>query len=310
MVADSPRSPPEMGGRWPYAGPVTSAPPPTSPGDEVGSPTLPLAGLTVGITADRRWEEQADSLRRRGASVVHAPTIATVHVDPDGPLRDVTVSLIAEPPQYLVANTGIGMRSWFQAAETMGLAEPLIAALARTKIYARGPKATSAVRSVGLEITAKAESEQLAEVVQLLLRNDVANTRIGFQRHGQVAPAVLEPLRHAGAEVFEVPVYQWVGSAEPGRVLDLIDGIIERRIDGITFTSAPAVRNFVAIAEAGGRLNDLLDALAHDVAVACVGPVCGAAAFAEGMTSLIVPDTWRVTPMIKALTEHLIAVRS
>jgi uroporphyrinogen-III synthase len=271
---------------------------------------LPLAGLTVGITADRRWEEQADSLRRRGATVIHAPTLATVHVDPEGPLRQVTEAFVARPPDYVVANTGIGMRSWFQAAEVMGLADELVAALGQTRIYARGPKATSAVRSVGLEITARAESEQLAEVVALLLRNDLSGRRIAFQRHGQDAPAVLDALRTAGAQVMEVPVYQWVGAADPGQVAALIDGIVDRAVHGLTFTSAPAVRNFVAIAEGTGRLSDTLDALAHDVAVACVGPVCAGAALAEGMTALIVPGTWRVTPMIRALTEHLITVRS
>jgi len=271
---------------------------------------LPLAGLTVGITADRRWEEQADSLRRRGAEVVHAPTLATVHVDPNGPLRSVTEAFIADPPDYVVANTGIGMRSWLQAADTMELRDQLIEALGRTRIYARGPKATNAVRSVGLEITARAESEQLGEVVQLLLRNDLVGRRVAFQRHGADSPTVLDALAGAGAEVFEVPVYEWVGSADPKLVVELIDGIIERRVDAVTFTSAPAVRNFVAIAEAAGRLGELLEALSHDVAVACVGPVCGKAATAEGMTSLIIPDSWRVTPMIRALTEHLIAVRS
>ncbi len=292
MVGDLPRL---MLGRPPYAGQVSD---------------LALAGLTIGITADRRWKEQADSLARRGAKVLHAPTIATVKVDPEGPLRQVTEEFVARPPDFMVANTGIGMRSWFQAAEVMGMADALIAALAKTRIYARGPKATSAVRSVGLDITAKAESEQLAEVVQLLLRNDLTGRRIAFQRHGEDSPAPLDALRRAGATVSEVPVYVWVGTIDGGPVQDLIGGIIDRRVHGVTFTSAPAVRNFAAAAEVAGQLPALLDALAHDVAVACVGPVCAGAATAEGMTSLIVPDSWRVTPMIRALTDHLVAVRS
>ena len=37
-----------------------------------------LEGFTVGITADRRWEEQAALLERRGARVVHGPAIRTL----------------------------------------------------------------------------------------------------------------------------------------------------------------------------------------------------------------------------------------
>ena len=38
----------------------------------------PLAGYTIGVTADRRAEEQAQLLERRGARVLHGPTIRTL----------------------------------------------------------------------------------------------------------------------------------------------------------------------------------------------------------------------------------------
>ena len=37
----------------------------------------PLAGYTIGITGHRRWEEQAEMLSRRGARVLHGPTMTT-----------------------------------------------------------------------------------------------------------------------------------------------------------------------------------------------------------------------------------------
>src|SRR5207247_3950301 len=79
----------------------------------VAMPALPLKGCTIGVTADRRWQEQAELLARRGATVVHGPTIATVYLNNDERLRRVTEGLIASPPDFLVANTGIGMRAWF-----------------------------------------------------------------------------------------------------------------------------------------------------------------------------------------------------
>jgi len=45
--------------------------------------TLPLDGFVVGVTADRRWSEQAELLRRRGAEVVHGPSIATAYLASD-----------------------------------------------------------------------------------------------------------------------------------------------------------------------------------------------------------------------------------
>ena len=46
-----------------------------------------LDGYVVGITADRRWEEQAELLSRRGAAVLHGPTITTQYLASDDDLR-------------------------------------------------------------------------------------------------------------------------------------------------------------------------------------------------------------------------------
>ena len=110
--------------------------------------------LVVGVTADRRWEEQASLLRRRGLEVRHGPTMRTIDLAGDERLRDVTSSLVATPPDWLVATTGMGMRQWFEAADGWGLRDHLLAALgsATTTIIARGAKSTSAVRQAGLEV--------------------------------------------------------------------------------------------------------------------------------------------------------------
>ena len=52
----------------------------------------------VGVTADRRWEEQANLLRRRGMDVLHGPTMRTIDRASNHGLREVTVALIASPP--------------------------------------------------------------------------------------------------------------------------------------------------------------------------------------------------------------------
>src|SRR5437763_14773875 len=100
-----------------------------------------LEGFVVGVTADRRWTEQAELLERRGASVLHGPTIHTEYLASDDALRRATGIVIARRPDYLVATTGIGVRAWFEAAQAWGVAEDLVGALAETRVVARGPKA-------------------------------------------------------------------------------------------------------------------------------------------------------------------------
>ena len=83
----------------------------------------PLSGFRIGVTAARRAEEQIALLERRGASVVHAPALS---VDPnriDEPaLLAATKHVLDQPVDIFVATTGIGLKSWFGAAEQIGRA--------------------------------------------------------------------------------------------------------------------------------------------------------------------------------------------
>src|SRR5690348_5267156 len=99
-----------------------------------------LEGFTVGVTADRRWDQQADLLRRRGATVMHGPALATTYLaDPAG-LQAATEE-VAGGIDATVVTTGVGVRAWFEAAEASGQAERLRAAIGSSRILCRGPKA-------------------------------------------------------------------------------------------------------------------------------------------------------------------------
>src|ERR1043166_6013698 len=89
----------------------------------------PLCGFTVAVTADRRREELAALLERRGARVVLAPALRIVPIADDAELCANTAALVDQPPSIVFASTGIGMRGWLEAAEGWGIAEPLRAAL-------------------------------------------------------------------------------------------------------------------------------------------------------------------------------------
>jgi uroporphyrinogen-III synthase len=269
-----------------------------------------LDGFTVGITADRRWEEQAELLRRRGARVVHGPCIRTLPLDSEQALQEATDGIILTPPDILIANTGIGMRSWFAAAESWGLGEALMGALSETTIFARGPKASSVVHQAGLPVVARAASERLAEVVELVIAYGVAGKSVAFQRHGEDAPLLLASLEAAGAMLVEVPVYSWKLPTDLKPAHRLIEAIIARRVQAVTFTSAPAIRNLLSIADEIDLRDDVLTALNDGVLSVCVGPVCAGVGVEEGIKDPVVPAKARLGPMILDLAEALAASRS
>jgi uroporphyrinogen-III synthase len=107
----------------------------------------------------------------------------------------------------------------------------------------------------------------------------------------------------AGAEVIEVPVYRWTVPDDRRPALDLITLTCEGGIDALTFTSAPAVHGLFGLARAAGSGDGLLEACNTRVLVACVGPVCGAAASAEGVAGPRWPEHWRLGAMVKMVAE-------
>lgn len=238
----------------------------------------PLLGFTVAVTAARRADEFATMLERRGAVVVSAPAIAMVPLVDDVELQNVTADLIANPPDVLVATTGIGFRGWIEAAQQWGVATELLAALAEARVISRGSKATGALRAVGLREQWAAPNESSAEIVTYLSNLNLSGARIAVQRHGATddwdpVPDLRDRLSATGACVINAPVYRWELPTDTASFDSLVQQIARADIDAVTFTSAPAVSSTMQRAGDLGVAGDVRRALAGPVVPYCVGPV-------------------------------------
>ncbi|MFQ6145432.1 uroporphyrinogen-III synthase [Streptomyces seoulensis] len=264
----------------------------------------PLAGFTVGVTAARRADELGALLKRRGASVVHAPALRIVPLADDGELLAATKEIIGRTPDVVVATTAIGFRGWVAAADGWGLGEALLGGLRDAELLARGPKVKGAIRAAGLTEEWSPSSESLAEVLDRLLEQGVEGRRVAVQLHGEPLPGFVEALRAGGAEVVPVPVYRWLPPEDPGPLDRLLDAAVSHGLDAITFTSAPAAASLLARAEQRGLLDALLAVLGRDVLPACVGPVTAVALQARGVTT-VQPERFRLGPLVQLLCQEL-----
>ncbi|PKQ14357.1 MAG: uroporphyrinogen-III synthase, partial [Actinobacteria bacterium HGW-Actinobacteria-8] len=169
----------------------------------------PLAGCVIVITADRRKRELGTALERRGATVRHAPALSTVpHLD-DAQLVADTRALIDDPPDVVVATTGIGFRGWIESADTADMADELLEVLSGARLVARGPKARGAIQAAGLQADWVAETETAAELRDYLLAEGVEGLRIAVQHHGNGSDGLDEAFIAAGADVQSLLVYGW-----------------------------------------------------------------------------------------------------
>ncbi len=268
-------------------------------------PERRLDGFTIGVTAARRSEELIALLERRGAAVVHAAAIRIIPLADDAELREATELVIANPPDLTVATTGIGFRGWIEAADEWGVADGLKSALESGRLVARGPKATGAIRQAGLREEWSPASESSAEVLDRLLEEGVEGRRIAVQLHGAATEwepiaDLCEALTIAGAQVIRVPVYRWEPPEDQRPMDRLISMAINAELDGISFTSAPAVASMLGRSKATGRLDELLAALRARVAPLCVGPVTAAP-----LEVLGVPTTQPERARLGALARHI-----
>jgi uroporphyrinogen-III synthase len=262
--------------------------------------------MRVGITADRRWEEQARMLRDRGIEVVHGPTMRTVDLSGDEALRATTAALAEAPPDYLIVTTGMGMRRWLEAAGRWGLDTPLLAGLAAgTRVVARGAKANSAARGANLDVWWRAPEETMQEIVDHLAGfDDVGRSRVALQLFDPDGHPSTELLGALAGELIEVPVYQWALPDDPAPAESLVEAAIAGDLAAVTFTAQPAVHNLFRIA--GDRREELGRAFnTGGVVASCVGPVCASAATDEGIEDPIWPEPPRLAAMVKQLTARL-----
>lgn len=271
-------------------------------------PSTPsLAGFRVGLTNDRRSQEYIDAFERRGAEVLHAPTIRTGTGDDPAVVAE-TRAVLAARPDILLASTGYGMRRWLELSDEEGLLEPLLSTLAATRILVRGPKARGAVRAVGLEDQGMGEHETMTSLVDRVLQHDVRDAVVVVQHAGYLDEEATGRLRRAGATVLAVSPYRWRHHEDVAAVLRLVEAVCARTVDALTFTSAPAVEAFFAVAARHGLVETLHEALRGDVVTACVGPVT-AAPLQEAGVDPLVPERYRTGALIKLLCEHLVEAR-
>lgn len=263
-----------------------------------------LLGCTVLLPVDRRSGELSAALERHGARVRIAPALTIIpHVD-DEELIASTRRLVADPPDVVVATTGVGFRGWMETADEAGLHDELSAVLQRARIVARGPKARGAIQQAGFEADWVAESETSAELRDFLVAEGIDGLHVAVQHHGSGADGLDEAFEAAGARVTSLTIYRWGPPPDPEVVAASTRQVARGEIDAVLFTSAPAAREWVLAAERADALAGVASR-ARDgrLLVAAVGPITAGPLKDVGIDPLV-PDRGRLGALVRAVVTH------
>ena len=264
----------------------------------------------VALPETRQLNVLAELLERRGASVVRCPMVAIL----DSPDADSVVGwirrFIDDPMDLLIIYTGEGVERLLKFAARAELKDEFIAALARTRKLARGPKPGRALRRVSLKPEIVACAPTTDGVIETLNGLTLENARVGVQLYGRDPnDTLMDYLTPRCRTVDCVAPYVYASEVDDVQVTDLIGRMSAGEIDAIAFTSKSQVDRLRKLARRSG-LGQALDTALAEMTVAAIGPVVAEQLRGVGVRVDVMPQkAWFMKPLVTELTRTLAGIR-
>jgi len=144
-------------------------------------------------------------------------------------------------------------------------------------------------------------SEGLLEIFHGL---DLQNKKIGIPRTLAARNELIDGLKKLGADVFVAEAYKSELPKNREKVEQLINNIINKDIDAVTFTSSLTVKNLFKMVN-NGKKKEFIETLQNgDIIVAAIGPVT-AQPLQEKNISVLIPEEFTVKAMLDLLMNEL-----
>jgi uroporphyrinogen-III synthase len=266
-----------------------------------------LNGYRILILETREEAQFSRLLSEQGADVLQCPMF-TIHDAPDAaPIEAWIRRFIEKPCDDLVLMTGEGLRRLMKVVRRIGVEQEFVAALEKTRKFARGPKPGRALREIGLEPQVTTEKPTSEGIAEMLARVDLNDHRVGLQLYPDKDHSVLiGAITAQGAEVDTVLPYAYNAQAAETNIITAIDEMAEGRIDAIALTNLGQVRRLIEVARASGCEAKLRKGLAR-TPIASVGPVVSDELKSHGLRTDISPanDAFFMKPLISAMAVAL-----
>ncbi|WP_298243251.1 uroporphyrinogen-III synthase [uncultured Bradyrhizobium sp.] len=266
-----------------------------------------LNGTRILILETREEAQFSKLLAEQGAEVVQCPMFTIQDAPDPTPVEAWIRRAIDEPLDDLVLMTGEGLRRIMKLARARGLDAALVAALAKTRKFTRGPKPGKALREVGLDAQQMTEKPTTEGVIEMLGKLDLKGRRLGLQLYPDKDHSALTgALAAQGAAVDTVLPYVYDSRAADANIVAAIDDMATGRIDALALTNLGQVRRLIEAAKAHGSEAKLRAGLERTL-IASVGPAVSGELAAHGLRTDVSPaeDAYFMRPLISAMATAL-----
>jgi uroporphyrinogen-III synthase len=266
-----------------------------------------LNGYRILILETREEAQFSRLLTEQGAEVLQCPMFAIQDAPDPAPIEAWIRRCIENPFDDLVLMTGEGLRRLMKVARRIGCEQDFIAALAKARKFARGPKPGRALREIGLEPQQTTEKPTSDGVAEMLSRIDLNGRRLGLQLYpDKDHSALIAAITAQGAEIDTVLPYVYDAQAADTKIVTAIEEMAEGRIDAIALTNLGQVRRLIEVARARGYEARLREGL-NKTPIASVGPAVSDELKSHGLRADIYPanDAFFMKPLISAMAVQL-----
>ncbi|WP_407463277.1 uroporphyrinogen-III synthase [Methanobrevibacter sp.] len=171
------------------------------------------------------------------------------------------------------------------------------------KIATIGTKTAEVAMNKGLHIDIIPKDYTAEGLIEEFKRIDLNNKIVGVPRTFSARTILPEELKKMGAEVILAESYKSVIPEDTEEIENLIDEIIDERIDGITFTSPLTVVNLFKIAKDDEK-DKLVEKLSSSTLTVAIGPITGKI-LDEYDVKHIYPERYTVKDMIDLMFREL-----
>jgi len=224
----------------------------------------------------RRANEAATLISTFEGRPLVAPALREVPLESNSAALDFAGALVRDEFDIVVFLTGVGLRTLVDVVAPVHSRDALSAALARTRVAARGPKPLAVLRELKVPVwAAAAEPNTWRELVVALdakaAEYPLRGARVAVQEYGESNVELENELRERGARVTSVPVYRWELPEDPGPLMNAVTAIAYGAVDVVIFTARVQVDHLWQIASMLSIEPEVRRGLARMV-VASIGP--------------------------------------
>jgi uroporphyrinogen decarboxylase len=261
--------------------------------------------LRIAALESRRQQDMQRLIERMGGRAFVSPSLREVPLTENRPAIDFGYRLLTGEINLAVFLTGVGFKHLLATVARHIDRQRYLDALSDITTVARGPKTVEAMQQEGLRPTLEVPQPCTWRELLKLLDQQVtlANQVIAIQEYGLTNHWLIAGLEARGAEVVQVPVYQWELPQECGPLEDNIRAMVGGERDMLLVTSAHQVVNLLRTATRLGLDRQLRQAWPRLV-VASIGPTTSDMLISCGLEYDLQPSQPKMGQLVQVAAEH------